>query len=81
MSRCTPPRPATPRHRKPTQGLEDIKVGIIPNREGQILHNLLLDQLNPTGRSGDPKYQLNTTLTEIPSSWATRGAMKRPGLI
>jgi len=45
-------------------GLEDIKVGIIPNRGGQILHNLLLDRLNPTGRSGDPKYQLNTSLTE-----------------
>jgi len=45
-------------------GLEDIKVAIIPNREGQILHNLLLDRLNPTGRSADPKYQLNTTLSQ-----------------
>lgn len=45
-------------------GLEDIKVAIIPNREGQILHNLLLDRLNPTGRSANAKYQLNTTLKE-----------------
>lgn len=45
-------------------GLEDIKVGIIPNRGGQILHNLLLDRLNPTGRSANAKYQLNTTISE-----------------
>jgi len=45
-------------------GLEDIKVAIIPNREGQILHNLLLDRLNPTGRPASAKYQLNTRLVE-----------------
>ncbi|MEZ5648731.1 MAG: LPS assembly lipoprotein LptE [Alphaproteobacteria bacterium] len=45
-------------------GLEDVKIDIIPNREGQILHNLLLDRFNPTGRPGDPKYELVTKLTQ-----------------
>ncbi len=42
--------------------LAATKIGIIPDREGQVLHNLLLDRFNPTGRPVKPLYVLTTNL-------------------
>lgn len=38
--------------------LAQIKIKSFANREGQILHNLLLDRFNPYGRPTDSKYVL-----------------------
>lgn len=39
--------------------LAQIKVGIIPDRVGQQLHNYLLDRLNRKGRPAAPDYLLS----------------------
>ncbi|NMM45014.1 hypothetical protein HH303_11035 [Rhodospirillaceae bacterium KN72] len=39
--------------------LARIKIRTFDNREGQILHNLLLDRFNPYGRPTDPDYVLS----------------------
>ena len=44
----------------PTADLYAIQVVPIADREGQILHNYLLDRLNPNGRPNQPLYQLST---------------------
>lgn len=38
--------------------LADIRIQTIEDRVGQILHNLLLDRINPYGRPADPLYTL-----------------------
>jgi LPS-assembly lipoprotein len=44
--------------------LAAVKINTIPNRNGQILHNLLLDRMNPKGRPVAPLYALDIQLTE-----------------
>lgn len=43
--------------------LEATKIEIIPNREGQILHNYLLDNFNPRGRPVRPRHLLTTSVS------------------
>lgn len=42
--------------------LSQIKIGTIPERVGQQLHNYLLDRLNRKGRPTDPGYLLTVDL-------------------
>ncbi|NBC34649.1 MAG: hypothetical protein GVY13_18390 [Alphaproteobacteria bacterium] len=44
--------------------LSAVSVGIIPDREGQILRNELIARLNPAGRPRDPRYRLDVGLRE-----------------
>ena len=44
--------------------LASVKVNTIPDRNGQMLNNLLLDRMNPKGRPATPLYALDITLTE-----------------
>ena len=46
------------------EALSTVSVGIIPNREGQILRNALISRLNPSGRPRDPRYRLTVGLRE-----------------
>ena len=48
--------------RDTTLDLAATKIGIIKDREGQFLHNLLLDRFNPLGRPVKPLYVLSTEL-------------------
>ncbi len=43
-----------------------LKIATIPNREGQILRNHLVDLLTPKNLSLKPKYTLEVKLTEVP---------------
>ncbi len=45
-------------------GMETVKIGLIEDRTGQILRNLLLDQVNPNGEPIDPEYSLSVSLNE-----------------
>lgn len=56
------PQSTTSGAMSPTADLYAIQVVSPPNRDGQILHNYLLDQLNPNGRPRNPLYRLETTL-------------------
>ncbi len=47
--------------------LAAIEVGIIPDREGQILRNVLITRLNPDGRPTAPRYELSVDLDESQS--------------
>src|SRR5207249_1795191 len=38
--------------------MSSIEISPIPDRDGQYLRNLLIDQLNTTGRPADAPYQL-----------------------
>lgn len=42
--------------------LAKIKIGIIPDREGQQLHNYLLDRINRKGRPAAPDYLLSVDI-------------------
>jgi LPS-assembly lipoprotein len=44
------------------QELAHIQILRIESRTGHQLHNLLLDQLNPRGRSDEPLYTLNVRI-------------------
>jgi len=46
------------------QELASVKINTIPDRNGQMLHNLLLDRMNAKGRPGAPLYSLDIQLTE-----------------
>ena len=48
--------------------LAQVKINTIAERNGQILHNYLLDRMNPRGRSGAPAYALDIQLTESKAS-------------
>jgi LPS-assembly lipoprotein len=43
--------------------MQATRIGIIDDREGQILHNLLLDRFNPRGRPPQPRHTLQVELT------------------
>jgi LPS-assembly lipoprotein len=45
--------------------LATIEVGVIPDRSGQILRNVLITKLNPDGRPEAPAYLLRVQLTEL----------------
>lgn len=42
--------------------LAQVKIGIIANREGQQLHNYLLDRINRKGRPASPDYLLSVDI-------------------
>ena len=44
----------------PRADLYATEIALIPDRRGQILHNLLLDRFNPNGRPRAPLYKLST---------------------
>ncbi|WP_420723247.1 hypothetical protein [Hwanghaeella sp. LZ110] len=44
------------------EDLEATKINLIEDREGQVLHNLLLDRFNPKGRPTKSRYTLDVTL-------------------
>lgn len=44
--------------------LAAVKINTIGDRNGQMLHNLLLDRINPKGRPATPLYSLDIQLTE-----------------
>lgn len=50
----------------------NIRVLPIKDRIGQMLHNHLLTALNPRGRPGNPRYLLDTQVTESSSSLGVR---------
>jgi LPS-assembly lipoprotein len=52
--------------------LEDVAVDIIPNRQGQILRNELLDRVTPRGAPSHPTYHLGIQLTESRQEFAIR---------
>ena len=43
--------------------MASIEVGIIKDRQGQLLRNLLLDRINPGGTPESPNYTLTVQLT------------------
>jgi len=43
--------------------LAATRIGIIEDRDGQILHNLLLDRFNPGGRPANPLHSLSTEVS------------------
>ncbi len=50
--------------------LAATRIASIEDRDGQILHNLLLDRFNPKGRPANPQHVLTV---ELSSSQADRG--------
>lgn len=48
--------------------LQQVEIALIPDREGQILHNYLLDRLNPRGRPRNPLYTLESVVSISTSS-------------
>ncbi len=48
--------------------LAAVHISTIPDRNGQILHNFLLDRINPKGRPADPRYVLDIKLVETKSN-------------
>lgn len=62
--------------------LARIKIGIIPERVGQQLHNYLLDRINRKGRPAEPAYLLSVEisidkerLALLPDKTATRAKL------
>lgn len=43
--------------------ISKIKIQIIPDRQGQILRNLLLERINPRGQPQNPEYQLSAQIS------------------
>ncbi len=42
--------------------LAAVKIGLIPNRTGQQLRNILLDRMNPLGEPSQPLYRLDIAI-------------------
>lgn len=55
-----------------TDKLNDIKIGQISDRQGQILRNYLLDIFNPHGEPCRPLYRLNVKITISEDAFAFR---------
>ena len=51
--------------------LANIKIQTIPDRQGQILRNLLLERLNPRGEPSNPQYFLKTSISYSTSGLGT----------
>ena len=54
------------------QALQTIRISPLPDRPGQILHNLLRDRMNPLGQPRKPLYVLKATITETEKDLAVR---------
>ncbi|MEH6629422.1 MAG: LPS assembly lipoprotein LptE [Halopseudomonas aestusnigri] len=54
------------------QYLQTVRIAPIPDRPGQILHNMLRDRMNPLGQPRQPFYSLETTVTENTKGLAVR---------
>lgn len=52
--------------------LSQVKIETIPNRNGQILHNYLLDRMNPRGRPANPEYFLRSSLKVSTRSYGVK---------
>lgn len=50
--------------REASAELAAVHINTIPDRNGQMLHNFLLDKINPQGRPADPHYVLDIKLVE-----------------
>jgi LPS-assembly lipoprotein len=72
---CLPAMPTgcgfTPLYATATDGgpaaadqLADVEIGIIPDRDGQVLRNFLIERLNPRGRNTAGRYQLAVAIIE-----------------
>ena len=48
--------------------LQKVEIGLIADKEGQILHNYLLDRFNPRGRPKTPEFYLKANLSISTSS-------------
>lgn len=46
------------------QALSSVHISPVEDRVGQILYNRLLDRMNSTGRPKEPRFRLETTLSE-----------------
>ena len=57
--------PAGPGATAPVVEMAAVRINPLPDRAGQQLHNLLRDQLNPSGQPLNPTYVLNLRLTQI----------------
>ena len=55
-----------------TEELQKVKVAVIPNRNGQILRNHLIDRLSTRNPSVVPAYQLKVSLAEKSDNLAFR---------
>ncbi|MEQ9814680.1 MAG: hypothetical protein RLO50_18020 [Azospirillaceae bacterium] len=54
------------------QQLAAIDIGVIAEREGQLMRTNLIERLNPNGRPADPAYTLDVTLTETQRNLGVR---------
>lgn len=45
--------------------LAAVRIAPLRERNGQILHNLLRDRLNPYGQPTEPRYQLSITVSQV----------------
>lgn len=54
------------------QNTSQIKISLVPNREGQQLRNNLLDKLNPYGEPSDPLYRLDLKLDTTKTGMSLR---------
>jgi LPS-assembly lipoprotein len=55
-----------------SRALESISIDPIPDRIGQIVHNNLLDRLNPRGEPAQPRYRLSVTVSVSSKGLAIR---------
>ncbi len=53
-------------------GVDDVKILPVGDRRGQVLHNALLDRMNPHGEPGSPRYTLTLRLDELVRAVDTR---------
>ena len=44
--------------------LAEVEIGIIPDRDGQMLRNFLIERINPDGRNTAGRYQLAVAIIE-----------------
>ncbi len=54
------------------KNLAEVRIKAIPNREGQVLRNALLDRINPNGQPGAAPFLLSVTYSESLSQLAIR---------
>ena len=65
------------------RALSGIKIAKLPERNGQILHNYLLDKLNPSGEPADPQafLQVNVSLDKQSISLRKDGTTQRFNMV
>ncbi|MCZ4281168.1 LPS assembly lipoprotein LptE [Kiloniella laminariae] len=52
--------------------MQTVRIDPLPDRPGQILHNLLRDRMNPLGQPREPLYSLKAIITESEKDLAVR---------